>query len=95
MSAQHKDPLHRWAIHEDVCWSTRKTTVPVPDGNALPGGFVANNATRTTGRFVTKLTNDSTFYSISSAENGPNWFTFDATPTSVGATPSLNGDRDR
>lgn len=67
-------------ITRDVLINTEKT-VSLPDGTGLPGGFVANNSTLTTGRFVTKFTNDSTGYSITSAENGPNWTTDDLTPT--------------
>src|SRR5690242_11622134 len=68
-------PFH---ITEDVLINTEKT-VSLPDGAGLPGGFVANNASLTTGRFVTKFTNDSTGYSITSAENGPVWTTDDLT----------------
>ena len=67
-------------IQKDVLVNTEKT-VSVPDGTGLPGGFVANNSKLTTGRLVTKFTNGSTGYSITSAENGPNWTTDDLTPT--------------
>jgi hypothetical protein len=73
-----------FAIDEDVLVNTEQT-VSVADGTGLPGGLVANNATLTTGRFVTRLSNDSTGYSITSAENGPNWTTVDPMPTAGSA----------
>jgi hypothetical protein len=75
-------------IDRQILVNTQKT-VSVPDGTLLPGGLIANNASLTTGRFVEQFTNHSTKYSIAPAENGPNWFTDDLTP-SPGAAASFS-----
>jgi hypothetical protein len=66
-------------------------TVTVPDGTPLPGGFIAHSAlvngqvlpaTLTQWRYVTQVTNlNPPGNSITSAENGPNWVTYDQTTT--------------
>jgi hypothetical protein len=68
------------AVERDVIFDGT-TTVDLADGTALPGGFVANNATQTTGRSLQKFTDPSTGFSFTRNENGPNWFTFDQTTT--------------
>jgi hypothetical protein len=67
-------------------------TVNLADGTPIPGGLVAHSsinppipASRTTGSFVNRYTNETTGTAITRNISGPTWFTFDPTPTVPGA----------
>lgn len=70
------------AFSEDVLANNQQTT-PVAEGTLLPGGYTAHNASLTTGRYVVSITAGAT--TMVRNESGPNWFTFDPTPTVPGA----------
>jgi hypothetical protein len=76
-----------FTVSETLLESNEKT-ITIADGTGLPGGFVANNSTLTTGRFVVQAKNDTTGFTFTKAFNGPTWITFDQTP-SPGSAASL------
>ncbi len=77
----------------DVTVSTvvsKQTTTTISDGTPIPGGYVAqsdppNYPNVTTGLLVQTFTNEKTGKSITRNVSGPNWFTYDPTPTVPGA----------
>ena len=68
----------------------KQVTTTLADGTPIPGGFVAQSdppyyPSVTSGPLVESFTNDTTQKTIVRNVSGPNWFTYDPTPTVPGA----------
>lgn len=67
-----------------------QTTTTLADGTPIPGGLVAQSdppfyPNVTSGQLVESFTNETTQKTIVRNVSGPNWFTYDPTPTVPGA----------